>query len=286
MSILNQPYPYTFNSNKILRVSGILFGIVFLFLALFQPFNVEKSEHRFPYLLIVFIQAGGASIVFAGTIAAFNFITKQEIIEKRWTVLKEIALLSFVFFCIGVALFFLRNLVYDNPDNLTMHYFMEELIHTFLIGFLITTIFTLTNTNRLIRIHKNFANAFSPVSRETSIVEEDIFIPSNVQSESFTLLTSEFLFAKADGNYVTFHLFRNGMTEKKLCRITLTQVSDLFTNIPSIVRTHRAYLVNTTFVKTIDGNAQGLQLSLEHTPEQISVSRGQISSFKAVMENT
>ncbi|MDT0643965.1 LytTR family DNA-binding domain-containing protein [Zunongwangia sp. F363] len=265
-----------------IKIAGVVFLIVFIFLVFFRPFNIEETEHRYPYIITVFIQAFCSSLVFLLTIATFNGLVGKKV-EEHWTVLREIGLLCVVFFMIGFGNFLVRNFIYNNPKNFSFQYFLEEVVHTFLIGTLLTVIFTISHTERLLRIHKKFAEQ---VSREPQPVTRDktkLIIETNTESDYFSLTIDEFLFAKADGNYVEFFLLNKGVIDKKLCRITLTRVEAIFKDIQSVVKTHRAYLVNTLHVQKVEGNAQGLQLSLKKNTEKIPVSRRQIPIFKQVM---
>lgn len=283
MKILRQPYPYFFRNKRMVKMAGFIFVILFIFLATFKPFKVEETEHRFPFIITTLIQSLCSIIVFILTIGTFNLFVKTTKIEENWTVLKEIGLLSMVFFCIGVGNFLIRNVIYNNPNNLSMDYFLEEVSHTFLIGFLLTVIFTLTNTELLTRLHKKLAEQVTKKPRTTTSIDSEIFVETKNEAENFTLSINQFLFAKADGNYVEFYLTVEEKVQKKLCRITLTQIEEQLAGFSTVARTHRAYLVNTQHIKKVQGNAQGLQLSLDAVPEKIPVSRGQIAAFKQSM---
>jgi len=282
MQIFQQPYPYFFQKKRILKIAGFIFTIVFVFLLVFRPFNIDETEHRFPYVITSLIQTISSTLIFVIAIRGFNYLINDKV-EENWTVLKEIGLLSFVFLCIGIGNFFVRNIIYKNPNNISWHYLIEELTHTFLIGVFITIIYTLTNTERLTRLHKKFAAQVTTKPKEKPQTETIILIETKNETESFALSTHQFLFAKADGNYVEFYLSKEEKLQKKLCRLTLTQLEERLKYVPAIVRTHRAYLVNTDHIQKIEGNAQGLKLSIKVTPEIIPVSRGQIPAFRHVM---
>jgi hypothetical protein len=282
MQIFQQPYPYFFQKKRILKIAGYIFTIVFIFLLVFRPFNIDETEHRFPYVITALIQVISSTLIFVIAIRGFNYLINDKV-EENWTVLKEIGLLSFVFLCIGIGNFFVRNIIYNNANNLSWHYLIEELTHTFLIGVFITIIYTLTNTERLTRLHKKFAAQVTTKPKEKPRTETIILIETKNETESFALSTHQFLFAKAEGNYVEFYLSEEEKLQKKLCRITLTQLEEQLKYVPAIVRTHRAYLVNTDHIQKIEGNAQGLKLSIKVTPEIIPVSRGQIPAFRHVM---
>jgi len=285
MNILKQPYPYFFQKEKILRIAVFICLIVFTFLIVFKPFNVDVSEHRFPFFAICLIQAGFASLLFFVFISIFNAISDSETVEENWTVLKEILLFTALFLILGIGNFLIRNVIYNNPNNLSLNYFFEEILHTFLIGILVTIVFTITNTERLLRIHKKFAIQFEFKNKEEGTIESTIVIVSKNDEKPIIFQIDQFLFAKAEGNYVEFHAIKEHKIIKTLHRLTLSTVEDQLKEYPFVVRTHRAYLVNTLQIKRVEGNAQGLLVSFENTDFKIPVSRNQITSFKQVMND-
>ena len=283
MNIFQQPYPYSYRQGKLIRIAITLFVILYIFLVAFQPFNVVLSEHRFPFFITVFIQTLFSTCIFFTVLFVFNRLFLSERMERNWKVWQEVLLLATVLLLIGIGNYLVRNIIYDNPNNLSWQYFKEELIHTFLIGGLLMLLFTLTNTERLVRLHKKFA---ADIETESAKHDEQptVTIETQLENENFNLNISQFLYAKADGNYVEFFLKNGESVTKLLHRMTLTQLETQLQHIQGILKTHRAFIVNTHLIQNVEGNAQGLQLSLDGISEKIPVSRSNISSFKGVMK--
>ena len=71
-----------------------------------------------------------------------------------------------------------------------------------------------------------------------------------------------------------------GKPTRQLLRITLKEAEEAATACPSIIRCHRAFLVNLDKVVKVDGNQQGYRLHLEGCKNAIPVSRTYAKKLK------
>ena len=90
--------------------------------------------------------------------------------------------------------------------------------------------------------------------------------------DQITLSLSNFLFGKAQDNYVELHFIEKEEMNKFLMRSSLTNLTDSIKN-KVIMRCHRSYLVNLLQVSGVKGNHQDLTLILEPFGTAIPVSR-------------
>jgi DNA-binding LytR/AlgR family response regulator len=88
--------------------------------------------------------------------------------------------------------------------------------------------------------------------------------------ENLTLPSHDFLFARAQDNYVELNYIINGKREKSLFRTTLSSLEK--TN-DYMIRCHRSYLVNVLSVNSIHGGKNDLTLRVAHCEEAVPVSR-------------
>lgn len=284
MLAIYQPYPYYYRSRGLPKIVGVYFIIIFLFLWLFKPFHVNTDEQKVSYVAICLIHAASPSIIFYVYFLLFNLLATELKIEK-WIVRNEIIHLSILFFLIGIASFLVRDVIYTNPDNWSGRYFVEEVINTFLAGSLISVLLILLNFYRLNSSTKKQAelvNTHLPVNTVSEL--ELISIKTNVKADDFTLRLHDFLFARAEGNYLEIYCQRVGETKKELKRMTLSQLESQLSSVAYIIRSHRAYIVNTRCVLHVAGNAQGYLLSFSTTSEQVPVSRSRISAFDKLLK--
>lgn len=279
LNILRQPYPFYYKGKSLLILVSLLFFMTLFFNYFFEPFNVNRGEHRMNYFLISLIHSIVPSIMTC--LVAFFYISRKR--EDNWVVRNEVIFICFVFFLIGVGQFLIRDIIYDNPNNWSFQYFFEEVRNTFLVGILFVLILIPLNYNRLITRNTKNAKKFIPLIKEEKHSKKTVVkIDTQLKNESFELNVDNFLFAKADGNYVEFYI-REEKVNKLIKRITIKQLETLLDSFQNIVKTHRAYIVNIDFIKNITGNAQGYKLELEHIDEKIPVSRSLVKHFNTIM---
>ncbi|MEL7147299.1 MAG: LytTR family DNA-binding domain-containing protein [Bacteroidota bacterium] len=276
---LDQAYPLH-AGKRLLQIVGLVFVAGFLFEYVFLPFNVNKSEHLFPYPVIcVFHSANGAL-----TYGVFFLIMGSFVNEERWKLYKELLAILVVLSIIGVNNFFLRRLIYDNPYNASLKYFMEEIGHAYLVGPMLFLGISLGNFFVLNASHMKQAGDLSVATAED--LQQDrktVKIEALVQNDHFELIPDDLLYARADGNYVVFYLQTDDGVAELMKRMTLQSALDQLVNHSQIVRTHRAYLVNVRHIAKVAGNAQGYQLTVSNAADRVPVSRKHLKSFNQLM---
>ncbi len=210
----------------------------------------------------------------------FTLINLLKVEEEKWTSGKEILSLSLVLLVMGLGNFLIRDLLYDNPNNWSFLYLLEEIKNTFLVGLLIVFILVPLNFARI--YGRNFRKAESFQAPDPNIIyqrAEQVLIETQLKSDDFSLQLENFLFAKAEGNYVEIHLNPGSQNIKLLKRITIKEFEKQLEDFPWIFKTHRSYLVNLNKITAVSGNAQGYQLSLQQESVTVPVSRGMIKKF-------
>ncbi len=282
---LEQPYPYYNHTEKLPKTTLTIFGFVFLFLYVFSPFTVTETEHKYSYPVICIIHALNAALIYFLFFLLINKLFAALIKEENWKVYKSILVISILLLFIGSGSFFIRPLIYFNPDNFSLHYFISETVNTFLVGSLVFAGFTLIDFYRLLKSNRSGALGLDQqITQHRSPAVTEQIIKIEVEDASFEINTAEFIFAKAEGNYVTFYFNKNGRIEKQLKRISLKSVEEqLKPLLPDFIRTHRAYVVQTTAIIRMTGNAQGYQLYFDHIDFPVPVSRSLIPAFKMLM---
>ena len=281
---LSQPYPYYYNQSGLHKTALGILLLCFSFLYFFEPFGVYHPEHKMSFVWICLAHSVIPAFIGYTYFTGINFFLRK---EEEWNTGKEILNLSLVLLLIGTASFFIRDLIYDNPDNRTFRYFWEEIRNTFLAGILFTAILVPLNFNRLFRKHQLLAFKIDASDKRETAAEElqkEVHIRTQLKGDDFALGLSKFLFAKAAGNYVEIFFTNEKAVTKLLKRITIKELEKQLSPFSYITRTHRAYLVNTRRITNINGNAQGYLLSFEDFPEKVPVSRGMIAEFNRLVK--
>jgi hypothetical protein len=283
---LKQPYPFYNHTGKLLKNAVVILLAAWLFLFLFSPFSVNKTEHKYNYFLICLIHALNAALVYFLFFLLVNKLFAAFIKEERWKVYKAILITAVLFFLVGLGSFLLRPFIYNNPDNFSLHYFIAETVNTFLVGTLIFAGFTFFDFYRLLKTNQSGASGFGQdIAKHKTNAETKQLITIFVENEPYELNLAEFLFAKAEGNYTEFYFTKNSQPIKQLKRASLKSIEEqIFPLTSTAIRTHRAYFVNTSHILQMTGNAQGYQLYFENIDFPVPVSRALIPAFKLVMK--
>ncbi|HRP56267.1 LytTR family DNA-binding domain-containing protein [Agriterribacter sp.] len=93
------------------------------------------------------------------------------------------------------------------------------------------------------------------------------------------------LAVQALDNYVNIFWEEAGCLQTTMLRNTLTNIVEQLNAVSGIYRSHRGWLVNTRRVNQVEGNAQGLRLSVDLMQQQVPVSRGNITGYRRLAEN-
>lgn len=102
-------------------------------------------------------------------------------------------------------------------------------------------------------------------------------------SETVDISISHLLYIEAVGNYVKVYQVRDGKVRNDMLRSTLKQLEDDLRAYPTIVRCHRAFLVNLQQVEQILSKSGNLQLYIKHCHEYLPVSRTNAAQIKGAL---
>lgn len=272
---LKEPYPYLYRNHKRLLSLLITIGILsFLFSYTFEPFEVNVAEHKIDYLWILLIHAFFPLSIAYVYFLILNYAVKD---DSRWTLGKELFYLSLILVITGIGNFLIRDLIYDNPNNWSVEYFVEEIRNSLLVGGLLLVIVLPLNLERLIYKHIKALEDLELKTPTIHVTAPLIQIPSG--NEKYQLDMQQFLFAKVESNYTEIYIYDGNELKKGLFRITLKELENYLKEYPHIYKTHRSYLVNLHKITACVGNAQGYQLSLKNYSKTVPVSRSKLNEF-------
>ncbi|NER10096.1 transcriptional regulator, LytTR family [Muriicola jejuensis] len=277
---LQTPYPFYFRGRSLLYFGLIIFFLALFFNYFFIPFNVNSAEHKMDYFWICVLHS---LMPLAILLLMYPYIHFSPTLDEHWNIGRELVFLCAFLLLIGIGQFLIRDLIFDNPNNWSWGYLREEVSNTFLVGILLVGLIVSVNFNRLNARYIRDAQELER-SRLLEARKKDksvIPIETQVKMDNFDLEVEKFIFAKAEGNYLTIHLNKEGQPVKMLKRISISDFEQQAQAIDNIIRTHRSYVVNLSFLRHVKGNAQGFQLSLEHCAQEIPVSRNMIPAFES-----
>lgn len=286
-AFLHQPYPYYYERHRLWKLALTLGAATTVFLYAFKPVGIENGliHGLFITCLLYGVLAGAMFFLY------FRFmplLLRSAFNPDNWTVAREMLAFSGLFLMAGVVNFIVQPYMYSTSiPELTV--LLQDIKNTFLVGFLILGVMTATNFAYLFRSQEEKAELLRLIlQREEETTEAGSVGPvvpdtTEVQitgpHEQFTIKPETVLFAKADGNYVEFHLLSSDQVQVELRRIPLKTVEEQLRDFHNIFRVHRAYLLNRNAIGVIEGNAQGYRVSVRHSDHQVPVSRTYLDDF-------
>ncbi|WP_321519872.1 LytTR family transcriptional regulator DNA-binding domain-containing protein [uncultured Bacteroides sp.] len=277
---LKQPYPNNIGKLKSIVISSLL---VFFLLAVFQPFGLSNiKEHKLfillGYMIVTFLSLSALSFV-------FPLLWKDYYKESNWTVGKELLSFFLIVFTIALGNSFYSFLFFSTKmDLVTIGFF---LMVTLLISIFPITLFTILRQNRLLsknlREVTEMNNKLVVPHTSTSSKGEMVTIEGNGR-ETLDVEVDSFLFAESNGNYINVFFSTEGKAKKKVMRCTMKQMEEAFAPYPSVIKCHRAFMVNTDTIEKVKGNSQGYRLLLAGVEDEIPVSRAYSKQLKDIID--
>lgn len=90
------------------------------------------------------------------------------------------------------------------------------------------------------------------------------------KSETLTIFEADFVFAKAQQNYVDVYFKTVDGMQQKTFRSTLANIME---QLPKAWQVHRSYLVNLDYLTNVEGNARKRFMTISETEEKIPISQ-------------
>jgi len=268
--ILNRPFPIIESTREKIQIS-IFFGLfIFLFLAIFQPFGLDKvEENKLPYF-------AGYGLITTFVVLFNGFITmnlfKEFFLPEKWNIWK-----SFIHNIIMIIPIAVLNWLYtisiDMPMDMNFS-LLQFISITFAVGFFPSIFLVFYLEQRLRRKNILFskqANQQLESKLSDNLIIEELSFSS--QNSSLKINFNDFLCVKSMGNYATLYFMEDDQLKKEIIRTTMKKIEDDFLENKKIIRCHKSYFVNLNKITTTSGNARALYLHINELDFQIPVSR-------------
>lgn len=271
---LNQPYPRVHKSWKYAIPLSIFIA---LFMIVFQPFGF--SDYKGSKIII----GSGYGLVTLVTLIFDTIVSriffKDWFEKKEWTVLKQIIWQVCVLFTIGLG-----NSLYASWLNGSWGFnmFLAFQCYTVAIGITPIVLITVIQQNRLLTENLKSAQDFNTQLHPKDEVagNEIVSLLSDNEKDRLDIELSQLLYIESSGNYIEIFYTKDKMLKSMLLRSTLKRTEAQLEPHPSVVKCHRAFLINVDKIIHVKGNSQGLRLVLKHTDTEIPVSRNFSKSLK------
>lgn len=272
---IKQSYPQLTNIWKmIISISCFIAA----FLLFFQPFGLTefKSNHK----ALVLAGYGGVTFV----ILVINFFVIRRVFTKwfsNWTILKQILWLTWIIFTIGTGNYFYSSVIFSWFSGLTG--FLVFQLFTLVVGVFPVVAVTLVLHN--IKLSHNLRVAGEITDLLTlkttgSHAEETVVLFADNKKDKVEVELSNLLYIESVGNYIQVVYYQDNKVVKTLLRGTIKRIESEIVQYPSLVKCHRAFIVNANHVESAKGNSQELILALKNIDVEIPVSRNHAQKIK------
>lgn len=280
--MLNHPYPVSSTAAN-WRTTLIVGSFITIFLLVFQPFGLSAFHGPNKYWFIA-----GYGLVTILVLTIDNLLLKAYFKTKSgktpWTVKKQIVMQVLILFTIGAGNYFYSAWYIQFHSPIVG--FLVFQFFTTAVGLLPISVITILNENIRNKAYLKEAshlNESVPALHKVSTMVNPICLTGENDKNILEIPESDFLYAESSGNYLEVHLWKEGKAQKTLLRTTLMRAEEKLMPYSGIMKCHRAFLVNCDQILQVKGNAQGLRLQLNHTSDEIPVSRNYIKDLRARM---
>jgi len=276
-SFLQQPYPFPDRPFKVAVVVGLGIGLLMFLLKPFGLSNISvKHDHLFSagYGLVSFLV-----LLFNGLVVLRLFS------DLHWTIFRQICWSCWSLFCLGVA-----NYVYTflciGHLNFTMAGLIVFQLYTLIIGSIPITFLVLIRQNRMLRLNRKSAEVLNDHFLLTEPVNDlpgDVVLTAENGKTELNIQVSDLAFIESDGNYIQVYRRKDGVIAPVTIRSSILKAESELGGYNQMLRCHRAFIVNTDFIESVKGNAQGYRLGIKESGMEVYVSRQYTKLIKQVL---
>lgn len=264
-SFFQRAFPRDEHYKSIFVKAAFIAILVYLFLALFQPFGTYTFHHSLKYFILV----PYALIIFVTSSTVKIYVKNRK--TDNWKVQDELISIVTVLFVSSLFNYF-YNLLFIRQSSFHISELLWMILFSFALGIPIFAIyfFAVLGFQKELKTETIFEE--QPILREEGKTFQINELQINDGNKNFIL-------AKSEGNYCYIYFLNEGVPEKKLIRISLVNVEEQLAGEQNIIRCHRSFIINKFYISSKKGNAQGYKLVLKYTDETIPVSRNYISAL-------
>lgn len=269
---------------------GILCGplLVFLLLITLEPYSIKTLNGAEKYFKIAsFTTITAISCVIVGYV--FPVVFKKFYSPSSWTVGKDLTNHALIVLLITMGNLSLNYVLgHKITSNTGFSMLLFYLLLTLGIGVIAGSITHFIARNYALKrnlhdtkvMNDRLNNRLHSIIRFDTKKENHSVTLSGSTKETISVNPQDILYIESSGNYVIIdYLFENQVKQTKL-RTTLNKIEKDLASYTYLLRCHRAYIVNKSYVSDVRGNSQGLQLSLQHLGAEIPVSRSHVELLK------
>lgn len=277
---LKQPHPGYWDLRVYFKVCISIALLIFLILVILKPYNFSNPTLVKDVFATAFYYAGAGLLTMTINSLWIVFFPHW-FSERKWNIGREMGILMYQFFTIGIAILLVSWLRNVSPIDIAS--FLRSLFFASSSGIIAYGITTILRHNYLLKKHLKESQQINEqllINREKSPVEADKSPENTIVFADKNVILKDFYYAESKGNYLEIVCLRDGEKYTFLERLTMKELEQQTQSFPEMVRCHRSFMVNIEKVLKSEGNANGYLLYLSAQLPQIPVSRSYISSVR------
>ncbi len=272
---LNQRYTRIDNRWKLIAVISLFIA---LFMLLFQPFGLSVYKSNYKALVLL----GYGVVTFVALV--INLFVVTHVFKKWfsvWTVGKQIVWLWWIIFTIGTGNYFYSSVLF--PMFAGVKGFLIFQLFTLIIGvFPVVAVTLISYSIKLKQNLKTAAQVNDLLSNKSARahIEQLVLLVADNGKDRLEVQLSDLMYIESVGNYVQATYCQEKKIAKLLLRGTIKRMEEETQQHLSLVKCHRAFIVNLDHVETVKGNSQELRIVLKNVDVEIPVSRNNAQKIK------
>ncbi|MCD2423845.1 LytTR family transcriptional regulator DNA-binding domain-containing protein [Niabella pedocola] len=232
------------------------------------------------------VYAGGAFLAMSLN-GAWLLIFVKWFRPERWTLGKELIVMVYQFFCIGLTIWLINHLRGTlGPEDAS---FGKSFFLAIAIGILPYMIATFGRHNYLLRHHLKEVAAFNvqlkglQAQKEEQVFAQPVSGYLTIPRLDQVIDVNDFLFAESKGNNLVIQVCLNNRLQQYTLRSTLNDFARANAHIDPLFRCHRSFIINLDKVLQVQGNAAGYQVLLHPDLAPVVVARSSVPAFKKLL---
>lgn len=246
---------------------------------IFQPIGLSEF-HGSNKLLIIAGYGGVTFIILIFNLLLLPWRFKKWYDETSWTVFKQILRLFLTLFSIGFGNYLYSALIFNIFWGI--HGFLLFQFYTLVIGIIPVIVITVIQQNIWLSQNLKSAKEFNKhiINKDPVTENNKVCLTGDNLKDKFEIELSRLNYIESTGNYIKIFYDNDDKIKNTILRCALKRAENQLEGYQSIIKCHRAFIVNITKIIHTKGNSQGLQLILKNTESEIPVSRNLTKKIK------
>ncbi len=266
---LNKRFLYPNSKKSRVWIAAFTGSFVFIFLSVFQPFNLWNVEIEKRY----FVALGYGAIVFI--VLFLNHRIAIRYFRKHKLTITEFVLWYF-FNTFTIALFSsIFNDIIFNKVFFTFDSFFKFQYFIFAILIIPSVILYITISNNRFKQDKKLLMQHSNHSSSQEIV-----IHAENSANDISIDIERLIYITSFKNYITIYYLKDSEVLDIQIRSSLKSVEEDLKEYTNFIRCHKGYIVNMNMGNRIIKGISGSTLLLNHVNETIPISRNMVKTIR------